>query len=129
MMKAANPRYIPLKTCIAEAFMNPDRYPIQDERQQWALYEGFWRHGYDWVSPTANPNPQARAMQECHRGCVIRRGELYFRYQYGDSYTSYIKLCSSCTAMILFFTKSWELPVYQYTHWDLEEKRPVRLDS
>ncbi len=117
-------RYIPLEECLYDALTNPEVYPPQEERQSWAIYEGFMRQG---VGGPFDQNPSARAEHTCVRGCQIHKRETYYKFQYGPAFDSYIKVCASCTALALYLSRIWEDKPYMYTHWDEGEKRPVRL--
>lgn len=123
-----NDRYTPLSTCLFDAFTEPDKYPTQDDRQNWAIYEGLMRRAHD-LGGVQNLNPVAKIEHTCVRGCKIQPGESYFKYQYYPSYGIYLCICATCAAMILYFSRVEKLGPYMYTHWDEVEKKPIKIDK
>ena len=119
-------RYIDLCECLFDAFANPTEADPQERRQMWAIHEGIERirPTYGEWKPT-----QANKTHECMRGCIIKKGDTYFKTETGGGWGTDWKFCASCTAMILYFKEVDKLPRSFYTHWDLEKKTPVRLED
>jgi len=59
---------------------------------------------YAWDSSCANKD------HKCKRGCIIREGDIYFKYITGIGWGQYLKICAGCMAMILYYMKAYELP-------------------
>ena len=97
---------------IYNAFANPLFYYAQSVEVLWAIKEGVKRVPQlrsEFTSPKAIKNYQ------CMRGCEIKKDEEYFlssEEQDND------KVCAPCMAMVLYFYRVWELPVFQYDYWD-----------
>lgn len=117
-------RFEILETCLFDAAFNSEYSDHQDERQIWAIIEAFRRTswGDHW-----GDYPSARKEHTCNRGCKIDYGHIYFR-QNTFSYSSGIKICAGCMAMVLYLQQAYERPVVFYTHWDWKENEPVNLD-
>lgn len=117
-------RYITLDECLQNSFLNPDYADPQERRQRWAIVEGVNRlNPYAWGITTA------RKDHDCIRGCDIKAGDTYFKYGIGGGWGSDWKICAGCTAMILHFKEADKLPVYMYTHWDIEAEKPTNLEE
>jgi hypothetical protein len=116
-----------LRECLFHAFANSNHTNPQDAELMWAIQEGIRRinrHRTEWREVLA------RKDHECIRGCTIKRGELYFQYELSEvRRSSDSKFCAPCMAMILYFKDVAQMRPAFGTHWDLGEKRPVKLSE
>jgi hypothetical protein len=117
---------ISLGDCLFNAFTNKQSNNPQEYSLYWAIYEGMRRID---PYPTQWSSPKAQKEHECVRGCKIKDGEMYFKYQTGYGYGSAIKFCAGCMAMVLYYMDVERMTPYMYTHWDTVEMRPVKVDS
>jgi hypothetical protein len=88
----------------------------------WAIYEAVSRvdpYSYSWRSV------DARKDHECVRGCKISSGDVYFQQGGNGGWGSELKICASCTAMIFYYLNVDKLEPYNYTHWSIEENKPI----
>lgn len=121
MLKKENPKERMMET-LSNAFISPNIRNVQEYIIFWAIEEGFNRTTNlkeDYRITTANKQ------HKCVRNCEIEVGDKYFSATYS---WHGIKLCASCMAMILHFSKVWNLPTYMHDYWD-EEKNSPHLDE
>ena len=116
----------PLSDCLFGAFANWHYDNPQDAQQMWAIIEGINRidpYHLEW-QPT-----KARKEHECIRGCRIEEGHIYFKREIGAGWGSEWKVCAGCMAMILYYKEVYNLPRYIYSHWNIDNSKPVLEES
>ena len=116
-------KWIPLDACLFDAFANTSYCNPQDKRSMWAIIKELQRLDlyFDRWKPT-----NSRKEHRCVRGCLIEEGHIYFRHETGPGWGDNLKVCASCTAMILYFKGVPDLHPRAYSYWDIETESPVR---
>ena len=115
-------KHLTLQECLYNGFADIENQDPQSEVTLWAVRETFHRSGtwaYSWKEIIAVRN------HRCIRGCEIKEGDTHFRYGSGFNV---LRVCPSCTAMVLYFSRFWYgVPTAYFDHWDPEMQRPVNL--
>ena len=123
--KASKRKLRSLEDTLFEAFANLPRQYNQEEQQMWAIREGIRRTelSHEWREV------KARKIHECMRGCKIEQGDTYFGMTVDAGWGYDSKICPGCMAMILYFKEVQHLPPKIYSHWDIDSKKPVLIES
>lgn len=111
-----------LEKALWQAFAGQETYwPVNGRKHfENAVYEGMKR-----LSNVIKPLPCcgvsymwdfefpiARKEHTCERNHIILPGQMYVKYQLGVGWGDYIKMCVSCSAMLLYFQDVHLLPPY-----------------
>lgn len=115
-----------LEECLSDAYCSGVFNP-QDDRLMWAILEGLRRLNI-WKPPWRSV--QAHKEHKCVRKCSIAAYDIYFLEDAGQvlDYSTAPKFCPGCMAMILYFKEVYDLPPISYTHWNMEMKKPVKIE-
>ena len=109
-----------------DMFANETYANLQEDKNVWAIGEGIHRlnqQRYEWQMV------KAQKEHECIRGHKINAWDYYCKRNVGAGWGSDWKFCLGCAAMLFYFLKVEEMPPYGSTHWNYEEKKPVRVNE
>lgn len=118
MKRNRSPRERMMET-LFNAFANSNDYNVQKREYFWAVEEGFHRvKEFEYSFNISH----AQKEHKCMRNCKIQVGDKFFSPM--RNWSGGGKLCANCMAMILYYLKVGNLPVFEYDYWDDEKKEP-----
>ena len=118
-------KYFDVEDCLFFVLADIGSCDPQEPSRMWAILEALERLKIldsSWRSVTAYKD------HKCIRGCSIQEDRTYFHKKFGSGgWSDRIKICARCMAMILYFKEVHHLPYRIHTHWDIENRKAVRM--